>query len=172
MTAIPNPLVGFPNNATAAEATLADPAPAVDPSHVVDRLNGLLRGEIAAAETYRTVLDKAPSSHVEPLTQIHDEHGRSCQLLRDRIAALGGTPADGSGLWGAWAQTVQSALTLIGGEVGSLRALREGEEHGQRDYETALNDVDDVTAQLIQNRLLPTQQQHLATLDRMLTETA
>ncbi len=172
MTAVPNPLAGYPSDATGADSILAAPAPVADPSPAIAQLNGLLRGEISAAETYRGVLEKlddaAHADQREPLSRVQAEHARSCLLLRERIVDLGGTPADSSGVWGIWAQTVQSTLTLIGGEVGSLRALREGEEHGQRDYEAALNAVDAPSAQLIQDRLLPAQQQHLETLDKLL----
>ena len=167
MTAVPNALGDF-----AGDPSDVDAAPAADPSPVVDRLNGLLRGEIAAAETYRDVLERtAHGQHPEragALRDVEAEHERSCQLLRARIGDLGGAAAESSGLWGVWAHTVQSTLSLIGGEIGGLRALREGEEHGQRDYETALNEVDAVTAQLIQDRLLPSQQRHLDALDQML----
>lgn len=182
MTAVPNTLGGFSGDATGAGALFAGaipgtaPAPAADPSGVIDRLNSLLRGEISAAETYRNVLEKlAASGHpanAATLTEMLAEHGRSHRLLHDRITELGGTPTDNSGVWGVWAQAVQGTLTIIGGDAGGLRALREGEEHGQRDYETALNEVDAVTAQLIQDRLLPVQQQHLDSLDRMLSAAA
>ena len=167
MTAIPNPLGDF-----AGDLAGVAPVPSADPSLVVARLNGLLRGEIAAAETYGNVLERLTAEghdgDVESLREMQAEHGRSCHLLRGRIEDLGGTAVDGSGVWGIWAQTVQGTLSLFGGDVGSLRALHEGEEHGQRDYESALNEVDAVTAQLIQDRLLPAQAKHVAALERML----
>ena len=166
MTAVPNALGAVPLDADGGTEPAADPTP------VVDRLNALLRGEISAAETYRNVLDKiAAGHHPEPvavLGEMQAEHGRSCQLLRERVTELGGTAADGSGLWGVWAQAVQSTLTLFGGDTGGLRALYEGEEHGLRDYETALNLVDPVSAQLIQDKLMPSQEKHLATLAHLL----
>ncbi len=164
MTAVPNALGGFADEDADAAVPAADPTPAVD------RLNALLRGEIASVETYGKVIASAPAAHVGPLGEIQAEHARSGELLQARITDLGGTPSDGSGLWGVWAQAVQSALTLFAGEPGGLRALREGEEHGQRDYESALNGVDAVSAQLIQDRLLPAQQRHLVTLDRLLSD--
>lgn len=163
MTALPNALEGF------ADATAP---PAADPSPVVDRLNALLRGELAAAETYESVIGTAPPAHAGSLREMLAEHGRSAQMLRARIDDLGGAPSDTSGLWGVWAHTVQGALSLFAGEAGGLRALREGEEHGQRDYEAALNAVDAVSAQLIQDRLLPAQQKHLTALDAMLVDGA
>ena len=175
MTAVPDAMGGFSDDAPGLFERLAPavaPAPAADPSHVIARLNSLLRGEISAAETYRSVLERMDAAghtaHVPALLEMQTEHGRSCQLLRGRIDDLGGMPADNSGVWGIWVQTVQTTLSLLAGDAGGLRALREGEEHGQRDYETALNEVDAVTAQLIQDRLLPAQQKHLSALDRML----
>ncbi len=164
MTAVPN---AFGDDAAAAP-------PEVDPSAAVAKLNTLLRGELSAAETYRSALDRmtAADTVATALQPIAAEHGRSVQSIRGRIEDLGGQPADSSGLWGVWAQTVQSALSLVAGEAGTLRALREGEEHGLRDYESALNEVDAVTAQLIQDRLMPAQQKHLDVLDQLLATEA
>ncbi len=170
MTAMPDALGGLEDDGPAAVA-----APQADPSAVVARLNSLLRGELAAAETYQNVVESTAAAHpdhADRLRAVQAEHARSVGLLRGRIADLGGTPVDSSGLWGVWASTVQGALTLFGGEAGGLRALREGEDHGLRDYETALNEVDAVTAQLIQDRLLPAQQRHLVDLDEMLASAA
>ncbi len=163
MTAVPDALGGFEGEVPAVVAP-----PLADPSAVVARLNSLLRGELSAAETYGNVLDRATADLAEPLRGMQAEHARSVGLIRGRIADLGGTPADSSGLWGVWASTVQGALSLFGGEAGGLRALREGEDHGLRDYESALNEVDPVTAQLIQDRLMPSQQRHLSDLDELL----
>jgi hypothetical protein len=177
MTAIPTPLSGFAGETTGADVLFAAtavgvPAPAADPSNVIARLNSLLRGEIAAAETYRNVLERMSTAghteHVESLGTMQADHGRSSQAIRGRIDELGGVATDSSGAWGIWAQAVEGTLSLFGGDVGGLRALREGEEHGQRDYESALNEVDAITARLIQDRLLPAQQAHVAALDRML----
>ena len=167
MTAVPNALGSFPNDDDATAG------PEADPSIAIAKLNGLLRGEISAAETYENVLAKMTAAGhdggpVESLTAMQAEHGRSAGLLRDRIESLGGEPTATSGLWGVWAQTVQGALSLFGGDAGGLRALHEGEEHGLADYQSALNDVDEVSAQLIQDRLIPSQERHLATLAELL----
>ena len=163
MTAVPNPLAGYANDVA--------PSPA-DPSAAVARLNALLRGELSAAETYRSLLARLAAeghaTHVPALESMLAEHDRSASALRGRVEDLGGSPADGSGVWGVWSHAVQSTLTLFAGDAGGLRALREGEEHGLRDYESALNGVDGTSAQLIQDRLMPAQQKHLVTLDHIL----
>lgn len=166
---VTNPNFSFSGDPTGAGAAFAGLVEAGELGVVVNRLNSLLRGEISAAETYRNVLVKAASDpddgKVTGLLQgIQSEHVRVSQLLRERIIELGGEPADSSGAWGVWAQAVQGTMTLLGGEGGGLRALREGEEHGMNDYENSLNELDATTAQMVQNQLLPAQARHIEML--------
>jgi bacterioferritin (cytochrome b1) len=143
-----------------------------DGGEVVRQLNALLRGEISAAETYRNVLDKAAegehAENVGLLREIQAEHGRACQSLRNRIRELNGEPSDSSGAWGVWAAAVQSTLTLFGGDKGGLKALKEGEEHGLKEYEDSIQDLDPTSAQLIENQLVPGQRRHISLLDQLL----
>lgn len=138
----------------------------------VGQLNSLLRGEISAAETYRMAIDKIADSasttaNAGLLREIQEEHGRAAQGLRDRIRELGGEASDSSGAWGVWAKTVQGTMNLFG-DTSSLKALKEGEEHGLKDYQEALDDVDAASAQLIQNQLIPAQQRHINLLDQLI----
>ena len=143
-----------------------------DTGEAVRQLNSFLRGEISAAETYRMAIDKAGDSpdnaaNVGLLREIQEEHGRAAQGLRDRIRELGGEASDSSGAWGVWAKTVQGTMNLFG-DASSLKALKEGEEHGLKDYQEALDDVDATSAQLIQNQLIPAQQRHISLLDELM----
>ena len=137
----------------------------------VRQLNSLLRGEISAAETYRMAIDKLNSpDHAADaglLSQIQEEHGRACQSLRDRIRELGGEPSDSSGAWGAWAKLTQGTSNLFG-DASALKSLKEGEEHGLKDYQEALDDVDASSADLVQNQLIPQQQRHITLLDQLI----
>jgi uncharacterized protein (TIGR02284 family) len=141
------------------------------PSEEVNQLNSLLRGEISAAETYRMAIDKVADTNQTAsaglLREIQEEHGRAAQGLRDRIRELGGEASDSSGAWGVWAKTVQGTMNLFG-DASSLKALKEGEEHGLKDYQEAVDDVDPTTAQLIQNQLIPAQQRHINLLDQLI----
>ena len=143
-----------------------------DTGEAVRQLNSLLRGEISAAETYRMAIDKIAASegaaNAGLLREIQEEHGRAAQGLRDRIQELGGEASDSSGAWGVWAKTVQGAMNLFG-DAASLKALKEGEEHGLKDYQEALDDVDPNSAQLIQNQLIPAQQRHINLLDQLIS---
>jgi bacterioferritin (cytochrome b1) len=136
----------------------------------VPQLNSLLRGEISAAETYRMAIDRVADSdsvaNVELLREIQEEHGRAAQAVRDRIRELGGQATESSGAWGAWAKTVQATMSLFG-DASSLKALKEGEEHGLQDYNNVLAGVDATSRQLIQNQLIPQQQRHIDLLDQI-----
>ena len=157
MTAIPNAIVGDFG--------------ASDAGEVITRLNGLLRGEISAAETYRMAIDNvkpgADIANAGLLREIQAEHGRTAQSLRERIRDLGGVADDSSGMWGVWAKTVQGAMNLFG-DAASLKALKEGEEHGLKDYQDALEHVDVNSAQLFSNQTIPAQQRHINLLDQLI----
>lgn len=143
-----------------------------DSGQTVRQLNSLLRGEISAAETYRMAIDKVVESDEGPanvglLREIQEEHGRAAQEIRDRIQELGGEASDSSGAWGAWAKTVQGTMNLFG-DASSLKALKEGEEHGLKDYQDAVGTVDASSRQLIGNQLIPAQQRHINLLDQLI----
>ena len=143
-----------------------------DTSEAVDQLNSFLRGEISAAETYRMAIDKAGDSdknaaNIGLLRGIQEEHGRAAQAIRDRIRELGGEPSDSSGAWGAWAKLVEGTASLFG-DTASLKALKEGEQHGLKDYEEGLDDIDATSAELVQNQLIAAQQRHIALLDQLI----
>src|SRR5947208_17077522 len=137
------------------------------------QLNSFLRGEISAAETYRMAIDKAGDSdknaaNLGLLREIQEEHGRAAQAIRDRIRELGGEPSDSSGAWGAWAKFTQGTANLFG-DASSLKALKEGEEHGLKDYEEGVDDIDASSAELVQNQLIPAQQRHISPLDTLIS---
>jgi bacterioferritin (cytochrome b1) len=145
---------------------------AADSDEAVRQLNSFLRGEISAAETYRMAIDKAGDSQKNAanlglLREMQEEHGRAAQAIRDRIRELGGEPSDSSGAWGAWAKFTQGTANLFG-DAASLKSLKEGEEHGLKDYEEGIDDIDATSAELVQNQLIPAQQRHINLLDQLI----
>src|SRR5258706_4883213 len=142
-----------------------------DRGEAMRQINSLLRGDISAAETYRMaiakVVDGYTAGHAQMLEQMQQEHGRAAQELRERIRSLGGEPSESSGAWGAWAQTVQGTMNLFG-DAAALKSLKEGEEHGLKDYQEALDDTDPLTAGLIHSELIPKQQKHIEMLDQLI----
>jgi hypothetical protein len=142
------------------------------------QLNSLLRGEIAAEETYRMAIDKVSAdqmngvaANVGLLRSIQEEHKRAASTLRDRIHELGGEPSDASGAWGAWAAAVQGTMNLFG-DASALKSLKEGEAHGLKDYKAGLSDLDESSRQLIQNQLIPALERHITVLDQLITTVA
>ncbi len=146
--------------------------------HNVETLNKLLKDELSATETYNQALDKlrddAGLGSAEPLKPIQQAHQEAVASLQALIQRMGGTPSEDSGSWGTWAKIVQGGANMLG-RGAALKALQSGEKSGVEDYEEALQDTElsaDARS-LIETKLLPAQQAHIRTLDRLLeTETA
>jgi bacterioferritin (cytochrome b1) len=159
----------------AMNAGMGMPAAGNDYTETIRQLNSLLRGEISAAETYAMAIkkladsDKTSMDAVGQLRQMQEDHGRAAQGLRDRLRELGGEASDSSGAWGVWAQTVQGTANLFG-DTSALKALKEGEEHGLKDYDEAMDDLDTTSQQLIESQFLPAQRRHIAVLDSMISQ--
>src|SRR5438445_8219024 len=101
-------------------------------------LNSLLYGELAATETYQQALAKlGEGPGVADLRRIHAEHRTAANRLRQHIHTHGGKPDQDSGVWGTFAKAIEGAATLLGNSA-ALRALKEGEERGIKDYEAAM----------------------------------
>ena len=137
----------------------------------LDVLNELLRGEIAAVETYQQAMAKIGSDPgAAELRRLHDEHREAANTLRQHIRGHDGTPGHGSGAWGKWAKAVEGVAKLFG-NTAALKALKEGEEHGVKSYEQALEGkgLPEECKALVRDRLLPQTRAHLPVLDRLMS---
>jgi len=133
-------------------------------------LNRLIRGELSAIETYRQALDKMKDApEATELHAIMVDHRTAAQVLREHVKERGGNPADTSGPWGAWAKCVEGAAQLFG-NAAALKALKEGEEHGIKEYERFLEDpnADQECKDLARMQLLPQGRSHVPILDRLI----
>lgn len=134
-------------------------------------LSGLVQDELAAVETYRQALEKVGDDPGgEDIRRIEDDHEEAYALLCNQLAVMGQEPPHSSGAWGAWAKAVEGTAKVFGNKA-AIKALKEGEEHGIKDYERALAD-DSVPApfkKLISAELLPKTRGHVQVLDRLLT---
>lgn len=122
----------------------------------VDVLNSFLRGEISAVETYRQALDKIKGTARNSLQECLQSHEQRVNLLSERIRSIGGEPAEGSGVWGAFAKLVEGGAKAFG-EKAAISALEEGEDHGRDDYQRDLDKLDLGSRQLVENHVLPEQ---------------
>ncbi len=139
-----------------------------------DEMNKLLRSELSAVETYQQALEKerqkfGHEAEFQRLNAILSEHQQAASQLRAQIQQLGGTPVQDSGAWGTWSKIVMGTAKLLG-DKAALKALKEGEESGLKEYQEALQDPDTPSeVKPVINSLLARQQAHIRTLDELMT---
>lgn len=129
--------------------------------------NELLRGELSAVETYGQTIKKFEADPASAsLRAIRSEHEQAAALLRENVLAMGGQPSTDSGAWGAFASAAQGVAKVFG-ESAALKNLRQGEEHGLKEYTEALanDDVMIECKQMIRRELLPRTQRHIAVIE-------
>ena len=128
-----------------------------------DVCNRLLRGELAAIETYtRAIGGFRPGTERETLQKIRADHANSAAVLCDHLVDMGTVPvAIASSTWAI-------PDTVPAGDV-ALAALMAGEERERQDYAAALRDpalTGDIQS-AIRTHLLPPLVEHLAKLGRL-----
>jgi hypothetical protein len=138
----------------------------------IEQLNSFLRGEIAAVETYQMALDKldkVSTARDELLVNLKSHQDR-VMALQDAIAAIGGTPATGSGPWGTFAKAVEGSAKLMG-DKAAVAALEEGEDHGLKDYKKDAGDINPDCQHIVSQLISLQQQSHdrLSALKRRLS---
>ncbi len=135
----------------------------------LDALNELLRGEMSAIETYRQALEKAEPS-TQDLNRFAKDHRDAADQLWHHVEEHGGKPSEGSGAWGSWAMAVEGTAKLFG-TAAALKALKEGEEHGLKSYQSALENEEMAPECLELIRDLATKQrEHITGLDRLIAQ--
>ncbi len=128
-----------------------------DRPKAIKALGSLLRGELAAVETYGLAIDHFGTDAPPELAQCRDSHAQRVTLLRDRICQMGGIPDAHSGTWGRFVHIVERGAQLIG-RKSALAALEEGEAIGLAAYTDRLDDFDDESRAMVELKLLPDQQ--------------
>jgi hypothetical protein len=133
-------------------------------------LRNLLDNELAATRTYQLVLDVlADAPGAVDLRPIHEEHREAADTLRLQIFEIGGEPEHSSCTPDSWSVIVEQAPARQEPRVAAM-TLKQGEEVGVTNYETALRN-DHLTTHfkmIIHDRLLPHTREHVATLERIL----
>ncbi len=106
----------------------------------VEQMNGLLKGELSALETYRQALEKVEDMRAKDvLKECHMCHSKRVDSIVERIVELGGRPAENSGAWGSFAKLMEGGATAFG-DKSAIAMLEEGEDKGLRDYKKLLED--------------------------------
>ena len=123
----------------------------------IDQLNSFLRGELAAAETYRLALERLDNAqHRGTLVQCSRSHEERARLLTEAAVGRGGEPSDGSGAWGSLVRLLERSATAIG-ERAAVAVLEEGEDHGRDDYLRDIDNLEPSARSLIEFTILPEQ---------------
>jgi hypothetical protein len=131
------------------------------------RLHKLLRGEIAAVQSYKQALaDMRAGYDNGMLADFLDDHRHAVEVLSRHIERLGEEPDRSAGPWGAFAHAIETAASWLD-DVHVLKAIKEGEVHGRDEYRTALglDSVPPALRQVVEGELLPRQEEHIRELD-------
>jgi uncharacterized protein (TIGR02284 family) len=133
----------------------------------VETLNGFLRGEISAVETYRQALGHVTDERIRSQLEdcLHD-HEHRVDALRERIEKLGGTPSKSSGLWGTFTKLMQAGANALG-EKTAIQALEEGEDRGLSDYQRDMDKTHGEARRFVRMELLPSQKRTHERLSRI-----
>ena len=142
-------------------------ADAADTNYV----DSILRGELAAVETYDQVIEKyAGKLDTAALTKIRDTHKSHVAHLQEHVRKGGKEPSTESGTWGTFTGALTGVAKLVGPET-ALAALKTGEQHGIGQYEKAVENKDllEETKTTVRTKLLPEARQHVSQLDAMIS---
>lgn len=113
---------------------------------VVDKLNGLLKGEMSAVETYRQALEKVETPEIkEQLKECHMCHSGRVDAITKEVVERGGKPAENSGAWGAFAKMMEGSATAFG-EKAAIGILEEGEDKGLDDYRLLIKENPEINS--------------------------
>lgn len=132
------------------------------------QLDDLVRGELAALKAYDQVLsDTKDEKTKSQLQAIRNDHEKAVSHLSKYVAGKKELLEDteDAGPWGSFAKTWTKGASLMGNDA-ALTALRQGEEHGIREYKEALEDesISKELKQAIKTDMLPKQEKHIQTL--------
>jgi hypothetical protein len=146
-------------------------------NYVIERLNSLLRIELAAVAGYqkalRTLKEKA-LAHTDHILRLAAEHQRTVTVLHGSVQARGGAPVVTADPWegsSAAALTAEGASMMLE-DKEFVSALLELERRGLAEYEAALTALDEDARELVELELIPRQQRHVAGLSAMLVHLA
>ncbi|MCI0572107.1 MAG: PA2169 family four-helix-bundle protein [Myxococcaceae bacterium] len=119
----------------------------------VETLNTFLRTEANAVETYRRALNAVRNDLARrTLEDCQHDHEARMEALRQRIAKLGGEPANGGAEpWGPLAHAASAD------ELTAIAALEQGEDRELHDYERDVASIHGEARRFVRMELLPRQ---------------
>ena len=140
---------------------------------MIERLNSLLRVELAAVAGYQKslrALKKRAAADSGEILRLASEHQRTVSVLQGSVQARGGEPAINVAAWegsDAAVLTDEDAHAKLESKQ-FVGALLDVEKRGLAEYESALASLDEDARELVQFELIPRQKRHIAGLVAML----
>ena len=123
----------------------------------VKHLASFCRGEMSARDSFIVALTyPAMEPYREVLTYCRDSHQRRADLLVKEIEQLRGEAPRSSGPWGTLVDIIERAAIGMG-QRAAIAALREGEDHGLRDYRADSPKLDPAQRKFVEDQILPGQ---------------
>jgi bacterioferritin (cytochrome b1) len=144
---------------------------------VIDRLNSLLRVELAAVAGYQKALSALRKKAVndgDHILRLASDHQRTVTVLHGSVQARGGVPVVAAAPWegsGVVALTTEGAEAELGSRE-FLNALLDHERRGLAEYEASLDSLDEDARELVEIELIPRQRKHVEALSAMLRHLA
>ena len=140
-------------------------------SKKTDKIKDIIKGERAAVETYGQVFEKyGTDSQLDKLRYFSKDHKDAVRKL-DSIARENNIEVpESSGAWGSWSSLVTGTAKVFG-EKAALKALKEGEEHGLKEYEDLLSETSIPTSlkNMVQSTFIPMQRNHIKEIDTLMS---
>jgi hypothetical protein len=139
---------------------------------VIERLNSLLRDELAAVAGYQKALGALRKKAVadgDHILRLASDHQRTVTALHGSVQARGGVPVAGVAAWeGSGVAALTGDPSLAVGERDFLEALLAVERRGLAEYEAALGSLDEEARELVELELIPRQKRHVEALSALL----
>lgn len=105
------------------------------------KLDDLIRGEMAAVQSYDVAIDDIKDTWVKrKLTRIRDQHRSAVKVLKNYASTNVKANTLSAGPWGAFSKAVVKGAALKD-ERQILKALEAGETHRKNKYEEAAKDA-------------------------------
>jgi hypothetical protein len=143
---------------------------------LLDRLNSLLRAELAAVAWYQKALRTLKQNAVVDTGQIFQlasDHQRTVAALQGSVRACGGAPAIAA--TPSWEGSDDATLSDQGAPAMMegkqiVRSLLAVELRGLAEYESAVSSLDEDARELVELELIPRQRRHIASLAALLAQ--
>ncbi|MBC97013.1 MAG: hypothetical protein CME63_04650 [Halobacteriovoraceae bacterium] len=136
-----------------------------------DKIKEIIKGERAAVETYGQVFEKyGADSQIDKLRYFSKDHKEAVMELNNIARQNNIEIPESSGAWGSWSKLVTGTAKMLG-EKSALKALKEGEEHGLKEYEDLLSSssVPTQLKTMVQDKFIPMQRKHIQDIDSLMS---